>query len=90
MSELDEEEIADLKVIKKLLGYIEPVGDIYEDEERLKNVEKYYEILCFIVSRLKDASNCKDSVAGSMKIIGSECYDILQELKESLEDMLDE
>lgn len=90
MSDLDEEKIGELTVIKKLLGYIEPVGETYEDKERLKNVQKYYEILCFIVSRLKEASNCKDRVEASMNEIGSECYDILQELKESLEDILDE
>lgn len=90
MSNLNDEEIGELKVIKKLLGYIEPVGETYEDEERLKNVQKYNEILCFIVFRLKEASNYKDRLELSINKIGSECYDILQELKESLEEMIDE
>lgn len=90
MSDLNNEEIADLNVIKKLLGYIEPTGETYKDKERLKNVSKYYDILCFIVSRLNEASKCKDRVEASMSQIGSECYDILQELKESLEDLENE
>ena len=74
------------EILKKLCGKIEPVGETNEDERRFKNIQNYYEILCFTVTQLTFASKYKDRKEYSMQKIGKECFEILEEFGLESED----
>lgn len=74
------------EILYKLLGEIEPYGDTRIDEERYNNLQNYYEALMYIVSRIKTSANLKDRKEFSINKIAKESNEILEELKELLEE----
>ena len=66
-------------ILYKLFGEIEPYGNETIDKERYQNIQKYYEALCFIVSKLEKASKLKDRPELSIQKIAKECNNILVE-----------
>ena len=72
------------QILYSLCGEIEPYGDTNIDQKRFENIENYYEVLFFIVSKLKKSAKLKDRQEFSIKKIAEKCEDILNELKEEL------
>lgn len=77
------------EILYRLLGSIQPLADATIDEERLCNIENYNDVLYFIVKELQEASEWKDDKRSSAQKIGKECYKILLDFKESLDDFLE-
>ncbi len=76
------------EILYRLLGDIQPLADTGIDEERLCNVENYNDVLYFVVKELQEAAEWKDDKRDSAQKIGKECYKILLDLKETLEEIL--
>ena len=68
-----------IEILRKLLGEIEPYGDTNIDKERYENIQNYYEVLSFIISKLRESAKLKDRQEYSINKIANECYDILKE-----------
>lgn len=77
------------EILYRLLGDIQPLADERIDGERLCNIENYNDVLYFIVKELQEASEWKDDKRSSAQKIGKECYKILLDFKESLDDFLE-
>lgn len=75
------------EVLSNLLGKIEPTGSHEFDMERLDNIENYNDALFYIVKELLEASKSKDDYRASMSLIGERAYEVLLDLKETLEDI---
>lgn len=72
-------------IVKKLVGPIHPVGETYEDEDRLENLEVMTELvgeILFDISVISD--NNKDRVEHSMKEAGKFAYEFLETIKKEL------
>ena len=66
------------QILRKLFGEIRPIGETYEDGKRYKNIENYYEALCFIIAELQNCADIKSN-AYSVNKISQECKSILEE-----------
>ena len=76
------------EILYRLLGSIQPLADSTIDGERLCNIENYNDVLYFVVKELKEAAEWKDDNRDSAQKIGKECYKILLDFKESLDEIL--
>lgn len=75
-----------IQLVSRLIGDITPVGETYEDEERLKNLQMCSTVLHLIINDLyENITYYKNDARGSVKRIVSESYKIL----ESLNDYMD-
>lgn len=75
-----------VQLVSRLIGNITPVGETYEDEERLKNLQMCSTILHLIINDIyENITYYKNDARGSVKRIVSESYKIL----ESLNDYMD-
>lgn len=75
-----------IQLVSRLIGNITPVGETYEDEERLKNLQMCSTILHLIINDIyENITYYKNDARGSVKRIVSESYKIL----ESLNDYMD-
>ena len=73
------------EILYRLLGSIQPLADESIDGERLCNIEKYNDVLFFVVKELQEAAKWKDDKRSSAQRIGKECDEILLDLYEYLE-----
>ena len=79
-------EEAFIQLVSRLIGDITPVGETYEDEERLKNLQMCSTVLHLIINDLyENITYYKNDARGSVKRIVSGSYKIL----ESLNDYMD-
>ncbi len=75
-----------VQLVSRLIGNITPVGETYEDEERLKNIQMCSIVLHLIINDLyENITYYKNDARGSVKRIVRESYKIL----ESLNDYMD-
>mgnify|MGYP003571640745 CR=1 FL=1 len=72
------------KILKRLLGEIEPTGDSSRDKERYLNIRYYEEALYYIYRRLNGASKYKDDYRESMSEIGKSCQAIIEGIKDTI------
>ena len=72
-----------IQLVSRLIGDITPVGETYEDEERLKNIQMCSTVLHLIINDLyENITYYKSDARGSVKRIVSESYKILESLND--------
>ena len=62
------------KVVKKLIGEIDPVGETNEDTKRLENLEETIELIKSLLSDIESVSINRNRQEYSMKEIGITAY----------------
>lgn len=73
-------------VVRKLVGYINPVGETTEDNERFENLRKMTQIVEWLttdISRIRSNMNCHEY---SMKHAGEYADTFLNELAEEIKE----
>lgn len=68
------------EILERLLGKIEPVGETNEDNKRFENLDRYREVLNFIIDRLLICANYKNDNRYSVNKIGEEAFEILKDI----------
>lgn len=68
------------EILERLLGKIEPVGETNEDNKRFENLDRYREVLNFIIDRLLICANYKNDNRYSVNRIGEEAFEILKDI----------
>ena len=77
------------EIVKKLIGNIEPYGDTDIDEERKDNL-KEHEILTYgLIRDLIETAKLKDRPEYSIHELGHDAYNILWEIKETIDNEID-
>ena len=72
-----------VQLVGRLIGNITPVGETYEDEERLKNIQMCSTVLHLIINDLyENITYYKNDARASVKRIVSESYKILESLND--------
>ena len=72
-----------IQLVSRLIGNITPVGETYEDEETLKNLQMCSIVLHLIINDLyENITYYKNDARGSVKRIASESYKILESLND--------
>jgi hypothetical protein len=75
------------EIIKKLIGPCAPVGETNEDKRRLEALRETICLVDLLVADIKEAASSKNRREDSMKKIGKEAQEFLDELRESLEEL---
>lgn len=70
------------KIIQKILGEIEPVGESNEDDKRLVNLKNTIDVVYRLISDIENVANDKDRVEYSIKKAGKIAYDFRNSLTE--------
>lgn len=78
------------EIMEKLFGTIEPVGETYEDQKRLENIDRLETALNYIIQELINAYEYIESNKYSELKIAEASKEILVYLKNKLKDTLDE
>lgn len=65
------------EIVMKLVGPVQPVGESYSDEQRLKNMQELTELVDALLDEIHHASKDADRVESSMKIIGQHARSFL-------------
>lgn len=78
------------EIMEKLFGTIGPVGETYEDQKRLENIDRLETALNYIIEELINAYNYIESNKYSELKIAEASKEILVYLKNKLKDTLDE
>lgn len=79
-----------LEVVKKLNGSIHSIGSSEIDKERYENLKKMNTILWQLVKEVCEEAENYDSYMGSVGASGNRAIEILKELKEMIDDTLQE
>jgi len=69
-----------IDVVRKLLGPIESVGESYEDERRLKNLEVTINVVDNLLFDIGQAVRAVDRVEHSMCVIGKRAKQFLSDV----------
>lgn len=77
-------------VIKRIIGMISPYGDSSVDEVRSINLNTHIDITTNLVEDLIEVSRYKDRNEYSMKIMGELAYNELLELKQMIDNVVEE
>ena len=77
-------------ITKKLIGSISPYGDTDIDGKRIVNLNEQIELVFGLVSDLMTVAHFKDRDEASIKEMGQSAYDALLEIKDSIENNVDE
>lgn len=78
------------EIMKRLFGSITPVGETYEDQKRLENIDRLEIALYYIIEELINAYDFIESNKYSELKIAEASKEILDYLKDKLNDTLDE
>ena len=70
------------KIIMKLIGDIDPVGETNEDEERFGNLEDMCALVAGLLFEIKRVSGNADRSEGSMRRAGKYAQVFLNDVKE--------
>jgi hypothetical protein len=73
------------EIVKRLVGNIEPYGDSCIDETRHNNLRDHSALTYNLVEDLIKTAGFKDRHENSIKVIGTEAYKELLELKEVID-----
>ena len=68
------------KIIKKILGLIEPVGETYEDAKRNTNLQETIIVMKYLFEDIRNVAKNKDRVEWSMKEAGKMADSFLEEI----------
>jgi len=75
------------EVVKKIVGPVMPVGETWEDEERLKNLKELGSLVNELTEELYDVKHRGEiSHEGSVTHAGKEAEKILKSLKDWIEE----
>ena len=77
-----------IEIIYRMCGNITPRGESDHDGEVYDNLENYYNVLDYCLTRIKIVAEYKDSVEASMKSCGESAYEYLKQCKEYIDDAL--
>lgn len=78
------------EIMERLFGTITPVGETYEDQKRLENIDRLETALNYIIEELINAYDYIGSNKYSELKIAEVSKEILVYLKNKLQDTLDE
>lgn len=73
------------KVIKKLLGEIEPYGDANIDEKRMRNLNNTIKLTYLLLRDIEDVARYKNRVEHSIKLMSSKASYFLKTLHQEFE-----
>lgn len=73
------------EIVTKLIGDIEPYGDSRIDKERIKNLDKYINLVEDLLNDLMSIANDRNRSEESMRKIGEKAYNALEELYDDLD-----
>ena len=76
------------EINRRLIGPIVSQGETNHDNEVIKNLQTVRELLFFYVDKLCDNAKFPDSHYGSVKDIALESHEILKDLKEQIDDSI--
>lgn len=79
-----------IKVIKKLIGDVEPAGEYYEDNINYQNLKELEQIMYHFTNKLVLQSYLADSREYSIKRSGEYAKRILVNMKDLIDDALEE
>lgn len=68
-----------LEVMRNLIGATEPYGDSAIDCKRMQNLDILIHVIDVLLDDVREAANCRDCPAGSMRDIGRKAHKALQE-----------
>jgi hypothetical protein len=74
-------------VVKKLTGFIQPIGETIVDTQRLENLKELTELVDQLLSDIHRVLPCKNRQEYSMKKAGEYAERFLKTLKAGLEDL---
>ena len=75
-------------VVKRLCGFIDPVGDASVDETRMLNLKDTMKLVDGLVDDIIEVSKNSDRHEHSMNEMGKLSFDFLKELRNKLDDVL--
>ena len=78
------------EIVKKIVGSIEPYGNSNIDEERSNNLNEHIILTYSLARDLIDVAEFKDRPERSIHNLGSNAYDSLLELKEMIDDAINQ
>ena len=78
------------EIIRKLFGYINPIGETTEDNRRYENLINYKKIINYVIDELAECARYKNSIQYSEQRSGEKAFDILEENLEYIKDVLNE
>jgi hypothetical protein len=73
------------EVVQKLIGKIEPYGDTNIDEMRVENLKEYINLTHLLIADLIEIAKYKDRYEYSIKILGTDAYKELLEIREIID-----
>ena len=76
------------KIVKAIIGNIDPVGEGYEDDRRYENLKITRELVDSITDELIYISQFRNRPEASIKRAGNMAHCILQDLQEKINDNL--
>ena len=76
-------------IIHRLCGNITPYGESNYDGEAYNNLENYYDIVDYCLTKIVNVAKYKDRVEASMKSCGESAYKYLKQCKEYIDDALE-
>ena len=76
-------------VVKKLVGCIEPYGDSCIDGIRSENLDEHVDITCNMVVDLIETAKFKNRSEHSIKIMGNKAYRELLNLKDMVDEVIE-
>lgn len=79
-----------IEVIEKLIGYVQSVGSCHIDNERYENLKELKQVMYYFTDILIEESYGADSYMGSVARSGKYARKTLVNLKEKIDEALEE
>jgi hypothetical protein len=77
-------------VVKKLIGEIDPIRETNEDEKRFVNLKETINLVDKLIAEIAHVSTCKSEIAYSANRAGQEAYYFIKDVRDFLEDYIEE
>ena len=78
------------KILEKLMGDIEPIGETHHDDMAYDNLPTYLDVATWFIERIYEVAECHDRPEWSMQRSGKEALKYLSKLNTDISELCSE